>query len=388
MTLAELTTPLTADQAKALIYQQLADRGITTTSWKPGAVVRTLIAVFSTMLASLSELAAHLASSGFLALSAGEWLTLVARYVYGVERFTGAFASGDLSFDNAGGGVYTGGPGDLIGRNSGTGKTYRNTAAFTIGSGATGVIIPFQAVELGTASTSTPGTIDTLVTPLAGVTVTNPAALIGADAESDEALRLRCVEKLGSLSPNGPRDAYAYIARSTILDGANVGVTRVKTTADGIGGVDVYLADATGTLSGTVGDPTTKLGAVDEGIQTQCAPLAITARTHAASAKSIAVTYELWIRRRSMSDSDVQGAVTTQLTSWMSSQPIGGHDIGAGGKVYVSAIESVIGATEVLDVIRVVVTVPAADVTIAATEAPVVGVITCTAIHQIDEAGI
>jgi hypothetical protein len=54
--------------------------------------------------------------------------------------------------------------------------------------------------------------------------------------------------------------------------------------------------------------------------------------------------------------------------------------------VFVKAIESVIGATEGLDgVINVAVTLPAADVAIAATEAPVLGTVTPTAVHQVDE---
>ena len=57
--------------------------------------------------------------------------------MYGVERSPGTFASGTLTFDNAGGGVYSGGIGDLIVRSSTTNKTYRNTEAFTIGALAT-----------------------------------------------------------------------------------------------------------------------------------------------------------------------------------------------------------------------------------------------------------
>ncbi|HSN26433.1 MAG TPA: baseplate J/gp47 family protein, partial [Kofleriaceae bacterium] len=342
MNLSDLTTPLTEDQAKQAIYDALATLGLSTTSWKPGAWVRTIIAVFAKAYSSLTSLTALIASGGFLFLAKGDWLTLVAQYVYGVTRDPGSFASGNIQFDNSGGGIYSGVAGDLIVANTSTGKAYRNTAPYTIGALATGVLIPFQAVELGSASTSTPATITTLGTPLPGVTVTNPGALVGLDAETDDALVLRCSEKTGALSPNGPRDAYAYLARSATLNGVSVGVTRVKTIPDGIGGVDVYVADKTGTLTGTVGDLTTALGVVDEAIQTQCAPLGITARVHAATPHAIAVTYELWIRRTSLADADVKSAVATQITNFLATIPIGGFDLtgaGGAGKVYLGGLK-------------------------------------------------
>src|SRR5262249_16618862 len=142
----------------------------------------------------------------------------------------GSFATGSITASNSTGFSYSGGAGDLVVLDSVTQKTYRNTAPFSIGSMATGVVIPIQAVELGTGSNAAAGDIDTLVTVLAGVTITNPAALVGADPEDDVALALRCKEKTGTLSPNGPRDAYAYFARSaTRADGSAIGVTRVAT---------------------------------------------------------------------------------------------------------------------------------------------------------------
>jgi phage-related baseplate assembly protein len=385
MTLDDLTTPLTEDQVKALLYAEIVARGGSPTSWKPGGWMRTLVAVFAAAIAGLTELAAAVTKGGFLELATGPWLTLVARYVYAVERDVGSFASGNVTFVNSTGAVYSGSASDLIVRNPISGKTYRNTAPYSIGSGAT-VDIPFSAIEIGAASTSAPGTITQLVTTLNGVTVSNGAPLVGLDEERDDALKLRCYEKTGSLSPNGPRDAYAFVARSAKLNGVSVGVTRVRTIADGAGGVDVYVADASGQLLGATGDLSTPLGVVDDAIQRYCAPLAVTARTHSATAHSIPVTYELWLRRTSLDDATIQDAVRDQLTSWMATRPIGGHDIGAGGKVFVKAIESVIGSTEGLDgVINVAVTLPAADVAITSTEAPVLGTITPTAIHQVDE---
>jgi len=383
MTLDELITPLTRAEIEAAIYAALETKGASTTAWKTGAVVRTLITGFAIVLAASSSLQVAVAKSGFLALATGDWLTLVAQYVYGVARDGGSFASGDVILDNAGGGVYSLGVGDLVVINTATSKTYRNTAAFAIGAMETGVVVPVEAVELGSASTATPGQIDDFETVLLGVSVANTAAIVGADAEDDAALRLRCLEKTGALSPNGPRDAYAYVARSTLdSTGAAIGVTRVRTIADGVGGLDVYIATGSGGVTGTVGDEDTDLGAIDAAIQEQVVPLAITATVQSAVALAVPCTYELWLLDTiTLSGAEVEAAIALALTAYLSEVPIGGYVISpATGTIYVSALESVIGGA-VEGVIDVSVTAPAADVAVALDEAPVAGTITATSVH-------
>ena len=77
--LDDLTTPLTVDECKAAIYATIEARGTSTTAWEPGAVARTIIAGVSIVLAAMSVLIALIAKSGFLSLSEGDWLTVVAR---------------------------------------------------------------------------------------------------------------------------------------------------------------------------------------------------------------------------------------------------------------------------------------------------------------------
>lgn len=386
MTLEQLTKPLTRAEVEAAIYAALAAKGVSTTSWKTGSPTRTLIVAFAFVMSAFSKLSAEIAKSGFLELSSGDWLAAVAKYVYGVDKDTGAFATGNLTLTNTAGGVYSGVAGDLIASNPTTGKTYRNTAAYNIAAGSVGtptvVTVPFQAVELGTGSTSTPGTITTLVTALNGVAVTNAAALVGRDAESDAALRLRCQEKIGTLSPNGPRDAYSFVAKSAKrADGSAIGVTRVRVIADGNGSVTVYVATASGTITGTAGDPATDLGAVNDAIQKKCAPLGVTATLVAATAKTIAPTYQLWVQNTSgLTDDQIKTAVATALTNYLATIPIGGLNTAGGyGFVYFTALESVIGgANPTAPTVRVLLTVPAADVTIAVSEAPVLGAVVAT----------
>lgn len=382
-TLKELTTPLTKAEIEQAIFDAIEALGVTTSSWKPGAVARTIIAGVSIVLAAFSTLQALIAESGFLELSSGAWLTIVAREVYAVERSVGTFAAGNITVDNTAGGVFAPGVGDVIALNTTTGKTYRNTAAFTLAAFETGVIVPFEALEIGTPSTSAPATIDALETVLLGVTVTNPAAFVGKDPETDAEVRTRALAKTGTLSPNGPSDAYLFVALSAETDaGASAGVTRLTDTPDGEGNVSVLVADGSGTLTGAVGNTTTPLGAVDEAIQTQVVPLAVTATVAAATPLAIAVTYEAWIKSTvGLTESQITAAVALALTNYLATVPIGGLPKTAGGPgfVWTDSIVSVIGeAIGQASLIDLDLTVPAADVAVTSSQAPVAGTITPT----------
>ena len=386
LTLKTLVVPLTVAEAKTAIYDSLTAQGVSTTTWKSGGTARTIIAGLSIVLAAFSRLQSLIAKSGFLSLAEKDWLTLVALHVYDVERSTGTFATGEVTLVNSGGGVYSGDAGDLIFLNTDSLKTYRNTASYSLGASAT-ITVAVEAIEIGTDSNAIAAQINALVTTLSGVTVSNALALVGTDPESDTALRLRCSEKTGSLSPNGASDAYAYVARSAVRDDGvtAIGVTRVRAVADGTGLVDVYVATATGRITGTAGDPTTDLGAVNLAIQTQVVPLSVTATVQSATPIQIDVTYELWIRDTSgLTDALVESAVEDALLAYITDQPIGGVIVSpAAGKIYVSALETVIGAAVPGVIVKVAVTLPAADVTLALSECPMLGDIIVTGIHQV-----
>jgi hypothetical protein len=165
-TLEELTTPLTPDEVEEAIYRALGVRGAKTTTWKPGSVVRTIIAGTSIVLSAFSELQAAIAKGGFLELASGAWLTLVARHVFGLERLPGTFATGQVTLTNTRSGSYRGGTGDLIVQNPESGKEYRSTGPWSLAPGSPSswatATVDVRAVELGDASTSTAGEITKL----------------------------------------------------------------------------------------------------------------------------------------------------------------------------------------------------------------------------------
>jgi phage-related baseplate assembly protein len=358
----DLVKPVTEQEIQSSLYTVLGTLGLNTSTWKTGAVVRTITTGFSIILSALSSLQALIAKSGYLELSEGDWLTVVAHYVYGVDRYPATLATGFVTLTNSAGGVYTFDPEDLIFLNPATGKTYRNTDPVSISSGSPTTPshtynVPIRAVESGSASTSIPGAISSMVTTVTGVSVSNPAAVVGQDAESDAALRARSSAKLGSLSPMGPWDAYTYAVRSaTRPDGTNVGITRTRIEKDGYGNVTVWIATATGAV------PPADAVIAQDAIELNAEPLCVNATATSAIEFPLSVTYELWMYNTSgRSDLQVQDAVAAELTAWVAAQPIGGNVIpGNPGMIYRDKIAAVIGDT-FEEIFHVLVTVPAGD---------------------------
>jgi hypothetical protein len=385
--LDDLTKPLTRDEVTLSIYETLAAVGVSTTTWKAGAWPRTVITGCAIALSALSQLTAAIARNGFLELSESDWLDIKAHYDYGVDRRQATFAEGAVTLENTSGGIYALDTDDLIVFNPTTKQTYRNTQPVTLSALQTLTGVAIRAVEAGSAGSSAPNTITALETVLAGVTVTNPLALVGLDDETDPEVRTRCLEKLGALSPNGPWDAYTYAAKTAVrLDGSAIAVTRVRTSRDGFGNVWAYVATATGAVTGTVADKTTDLGAVDDAIQKRAAPLAVTAHTVSATALPVPITYSVWVYATGATQLQISEAIAANLALYFSTEPIGGNVIGADpGKVFRTALEAAIGATyyppnslEPLPIFRVSITVPASDVVVGVHEVPVLGMVTPT----------
>lgn len=359
-TIDELTAPLSRNDVKTSVYNVLGVLGIDVTTWEAGAVTRTLVTAFSAALASLSTLQADIARSGFLDLAEADWLKRVAEYVYGVDYIQASFATGQVTLDNStGGGLYIVAAGDLVIAHAVTGKLYRNTSGFTLNPLSV-LSIAVQAEETGSASTAATGTLTTLVTPLGTVTCTNAAALIGTDEESDAALRVRCREKLGSLSPLGPWDAYAYAARNATLDtGESAGITRTRATKDGYGNVTLYVASASGGVTGAA------LTAAGDAVEQQAVPLAVAASTVSANELAVQVTYSAWVYNTvGLTSEQVKQAVESALAAFFAALPLGGNLLSPGdalGYVYRDQLLSVIDAA-VPQIFHVVLTQPAADV--------------------------
>lgn len=377
LSIDDLITPVTVDEIRSNLYSILASVGVNTTTWKPGAVVRTLITGNSILASAFSTLVSQLGRNRFLELASGDWLTLVALYGFDEQRQLATFAAGEVTLTNTGGGVFDELADDVIVTNRDTGKSYRINQDFHLGVGDPPLTVTCVAVEAGSASSAVIGGINGFETALLGVTVANAMALVGTDDEEDPPLKARCQEKLGPLSPNGPWDAYTYVAKSaTRADGSPLGVTRVRIDRDGFGNVFVYVATPSGPVLGDASDPSTDLGVIAAAIQRLSVPLAVTAHVYSAVSQSVPVTGALWLYNTTgRNTAEVQTAVSLALAKYLASRPIGGDVISGSGAVYLSALEAVVG-TVYPEVFKVLLS--GSDTTLAINQVPILGAASIT----------
>ncbi len=351
-TIDDLTTPATKDEFKVAIYNVLAASGVTTTNWRPGAVVRTIIAAVCVVAASLSQLISLIARGGYLDKAEDVWLTLLAKYVYGVDRREATFATGSVTLTNNGGGLYSYAAGTLKLRNSGTGVTYVNVNAVNLAVGpGTSTTDLYTCTIQGSDGTSFAGEINEIESPASpGVVVTNTLALIGNDAEEDADLRVRCKEKLGAISPNGPPDAYSYVAKAaTRADGSFINVTRVRLERLSGGNLVAYVGKVDSEVTGTVGDLNTDLGCVDEAMQTLATPQCITLSTVSATAVPFTLNYDVSLYDTvSATNDQIVAAIEANIVNVFATTPIGG-DIqpGFSGRVYLDKIKAAAMTTSI-----------------------------------------
>jgi phage-related baseplate assembly protein len=370
---------LLVKEAKAAIYRTALSvaqaLGLPVSSWQPGDPTRSLYHVLAELLATLEEVVALFIAAGFLDYATGAWLILLAKQVFNVDAVEATYATTTIVLTNNGGGNYPGiEPGDLTFR-SDDDKTYRNTTGGDLAPGpATTLPLTIVADEPGSASSAGVGEITEMVTTLLGVTCTNPSPAVGLDAESEDSIRQRCRDKLASLSPNGPADAYVYVAREPKLTGVPGVRARPYPDSD-TGDVVLYVAGPAGALL----EPDRLL--VEAAIVRWATPLTITPAVLAATEVTVPVTYEVWIYDTANVDAaTIEEAIESALLALFASRPIGGDIIppDTTGKLYVSHILSVIRGVYGDDTFRVSVTAPAADVSLANGQVAKLGLATAT----------
>lgn len=318
-----MTTPisvfsLVVQQFKADFLNAMLDLaetlGLPVTSWRPGDPTRTLFTVDAETFETLDAVQTELAKSAFTETAEGDWLKLRAKDVFGVDAEEATFATATVTVNNSGGGLYDLAPGGLIFLNSTTGATYQNQALVTIAPLASGFGISVIAQAAGSAGSADEGEIDTIVSPaLTGVTVAGSTAAVGTDEQSDQGLRDQCTATLGALSPDGPADAYEFVAGNVELTGV-AGVTRRLADGDNATGtVTVYVATATAALDG--GGVASIQAAIDEWAK----PLGFVATVVSGTPVTVPVNLTLTPARPEM-----QSAIETAIDEYFASIDFGG----------------------------------------------------------------
>lgn len=294
--LVDLIDPSTSEEMLADLLQEASDAGFPTTSWQSGSVPRTLLQIEAETLAGLSQTISEIAAGGYLDLATGDWLTLLARGVFGEERIAAVRTTGVATLTcSSAAGPYTIGA-RSIWVSDALGRRFTNTSAGTLPSSGT-LSIDLEAEFAGAEYNVANGAIDRMVTPLPGVTVSNPDPgggtwidVSGADAESDELLRERCRDKWSTIGSGSTESAYEYWARQAsaevrrvvVRDHDNLGV-------DTDGHVTVILAGNSGTVKG--GAVSAVAAYVDER-----RPVCDTVHVASADALPITVTGTLYVR--------------------------------------------------------------------------------------------
>jgi len=321
MTITQLTTTPTIDDIFAQLIAWMVNAGIPADKWRRGGVGRTIIYSIASAYVVLATLVSFIAQSGFLNTATGDFLTLLAFYVYGVQRVTATFATGVVQVSNSSGSIYDLAPGELVVQDEDTLKSYRNTSTIHIGAGASNVDVDIEALEQGTASNAAPGKITIVSVALDGLTVTNALAVLGVDAWSDSTLQAACLAKLGALSMNGPRGAYQYaIMTATLPDGTPVNVDRFSISpSSSTGVVTIYLASPSGPVT------TADLTAVQANIEAIARPDTVTANTNNTTLATFSKTLTVWCRALKGVDAPtIQAKVEAALEAYQSVYDIGG----------------------------------------------------------------
>lgn len=260
----------TADVIYAKGLEVATGLGVDTTTWRTGDPTRSTYKFQAEVLAQYDGIVADYIRAGFLSLATGDWLKVLAVEVYGVVPAEATFATSQVTVKNNGGGTYPIGAGDLTFKSSLSGKTYHNVAATATLSPGVQLTIDVEADEAGSDSSAGVDEIDQIVTTKLGVDILGSTAAVGIDAQSEDSIKAECTASLGALSPDGPADAYEYVATNSKLTFVQDITRAVSTQNSGNLTVSVYLASPSGPVAGA------SVTAAQTAIETWATPLCVT----------------------------------------------------------------------------------------------------------------
>ncbi len=327
LTIQQLCKPLTPDQVRTSIYGQLARIGVSTTNWKPGPIVWTIFAVVSVVFSSFTYWSSFAIQGMFLSLSRGDWLTAKAKYDYSTDRNIPSHATGPITLSNSGAGVYDFNPGDLtitcsklLVDGSTVTFQYHNTGTIHVSSGSptpNSQSITISAELEGSLPSIPPGATVSLQPPYTGLSIAVPTAITGSDEETDQALINRAQLSASAISPNGPTDAYRYVATSTLNTDASVIATKCSVVRGNP--VLVYVGGPDGPITDT-----DALALLNVAIQTKVVPLGVTATLASGAAKNIEVTYTAFVTNTTLTEIEIKTYIQTAVQNYFATFPIGG----------------------------------------------------------------
>ncbi len=356
-------------ETAAAIYQRglqvAALLGLPVTSWRSGDPTRSLYAYLADVLAAREEKSVEFSKAGFLSTAEGDWATLHALEVYGVERGEATYATPTVTLRNAGGGVWDIAAGDLTVKCTATGKTYHSTDnPGELGPGDT-FTYALIADEAGSGSSVGEDEIDDFVTPAElgtmGVVIDGSTSAAAQDQQSVEELRDQCGDTLGALSPDGPPDAYEYVCKNSDLTG-NTEINRATSIGDSdTGFVTVYVASAAGAVTSPSVD------AAQAAVLRWATPLCINPEVISASPIAVNVSAQI-------SGEGIPAGYLEAINGRLGTLFLG---LAIGGTVYRSRLIAEIHAA-VPQALSVNLLTPTIDTTLTGSQVPVLGSVAVT----------
>ena len=226
LSLGQLIAAPSEDDVLQTILDALTSLGFQATSWQSGSAQLIMLRLIARMISKLGVAVQLIAVGGFTTLAAqtsgaSGLLTLLAKYVYGLERVEAQYTVGKITLtSSAGAPTHILAVGDLIIADAEEGvdgaHSYTLTEGGTLNPGSS-LSLEFKADVAGADWNIAPNTTLYLWTPLVGVTATNPALLPdsntwittpGEDEESDTRLSDRCMGRWSRLTYGNTDGAY------------------------------------------------------------------------------------------------------------------------------------------------------------------------------------
>lgn len=254
--LAELLKIPSKDETIDVFVGLLRLAGFPVASWHSGAFKRHTVETEASMLVDVHTSVQKIAKAGYIKLAAeidDAWVDLGAENVFSETRKPAVFTQGKIRLtDTQSTGPHTIALGAHRVADVSKSIRFTNVEAGVIPLGGS-VDLTFQAETAGTKWNVGVGAIVEYLTPLPGVTVSNPAqpsgtwiTQQGANKESNAALVQRCLDKWSIIGSGSNDGAYRYHAAS-----ASSEITRVKVYSPGGGSVRVIVAGDAGPVSST-----------------------------------------------------------------------------------------------------------------------------------------
>ena len=259
LTYAQLTTPVTPNQAADTILGYLSALKFNTTSWESGSTQLTIVMTVAWLYSKITEMVAALTSGGYNATAEKEWLTRYSASRFQNYRYEAKQARHRIKFTCASNaGPYSPAVGRIVVTDGVS--TFRlvdddTYPVVAIPSGGS-VYMVCECERAGAIGNSSVGTINRMVTTYVGVTCTNEeitesssVTQQGIDEETDERLRVRNSTKWANLSIEVTIDSVVQtcLASSDYVQKVAVDDTNPR----GAGSVDVYVFGEAGAIGST-----------------------------------------------------------------------------------------------------------------------------------------